>query len=70
MSSSANDRTIIKTITLATAAAFAWAAPARAADPIKIGVIAEAQAVVGASIPRPCNSPPTRSTPRAASTDG
>ncbi len=52
MSSSANDRTIIKTITLATAAAFAWAAPARAADPIKIGVIAEAQAVVGASIPQ------------------
>ena len=59
MSRSANDRTIAKkvarsiskTVALATAAAFVPAMPARAADPIKIGVIAEAQAVVGASIP-------------------
>ena len=36
--------------------------------PIRIGVIAEAQAVAGSSIPRPRKSPPTRSTPRAAST--
>ena len=28
------------------------AGPARAADPIKIGVIAEAQAIAGASIPQ------------------
>ncbi len=59
MSRSANDRTIArkvarsisKTVALATAAALVPAMPARAADPIKIGVIAEAQAVVGASIP-------------------
>ncbi len=52
MSRSANDRTITKRIALATAAAFALATPVQAADPIKIGVIAEAQAVVGASIPQ------------------
>jgi len=52
------------------AAAFACLAalPARAADPIRIGVIAEDASIAGAAIPTPPSSPPRRSTPRAAST--
>ncbi len=40
---------------------------ALAADPIKLGVIAEAQAIAGASIPQAANWPRMKSMPRAAS---
>ena len=52
MSNAAGRRFFLKNTALATVAALALSGPARAADPIKIGVIAEAQAVVGASIPQ------------------
>ena len=46
------------------------AMPARAADPISIGVIAETSSITGAAIPTAPSSPPRRSTPPAASMAG
>ncbi|MCJ2026411.1 ABC transporter substrate-binding protein [Methylobacterium sp. J-067] len=52
MSNAAGRRFFLNSTALAVIAALAVPGPAQAADPIKIGVIAEAQAVVGASIPQ------------------
>ncbi len=50
------------------ALALAIPATAFAAEPIRIGVIAENSAISGIAIPNAAQSPPTRSTPMAAST--